>query len=147
MRLFSLFALAGAPLEKSRAKNLPEIRASRYERKRAFNSPFRETALRLGVFRPSGLLAVCPFTGHRVNCMDQHLPPFVTGHSARSARIGSVRVARQAGKKHAAVDARAITATGARPAGGRLQESVIFATILSICRYSVLEALQLCRTL
>jgi len=39
-------------------------------------------------------------------------------HSARRARIGSVRVARQAGKKHAAVDATVITANAAAKASG-----------------------------
>jgi hypothetical protein len=39
-------------------------------------------------------------------------------HSARSARIGSVRVARQAGKKHAATDATIITANAAAKASG-----------------------------
>ena len=42
----------------------------------------------------------------------------VRSHSDRSARMGSVRVARQAGKKHAAVDARVITANAAAKAGG-----------------------------
>lgn len=46
------------------------------------------------------------------------LPLLVRSHSARSARMGSVRVARQAGKKHAAVDARIITAKATAKASG-----------------------------
>src|ERR1700675_1606433 len=50
---------------------------------------------------------------------DRHIPKrSEKSHSARRARIGSVRVARQAGKKHAAADATIITAIAAAKASG-----------------------------
>ena len=49
MRLFSLFPVAGAFPEKSLAKNLPKIRASRFRRKEnapsSFLSPAPKTAM------------------------------------------------------------------------------------------------------
>ena len=64
-------------------------------------------------------LTICrALPSHRVTLIGKRLPLLVRGHSARSARMGSVRAARQAGKKHAAVDATVITANAAAKASG-----------------------------
>ena len=68
-------------------------------------------------------LPVCPSAGSLGQIYQEYkdglyAPAERRNHSARSARMGSVRAARQAGKKQAASDARVIAANAATKASG-----------------------------